>query len=348
LSILAPYTLDIRATGFQVSPSTALPWRRPVGAPISFLTWLRFAVGQHPFGAALLQTDSSTISNDGNRSSSKNKPLTAVVANLDRTHPRAGFGTKAVLREQGAVSLSTGQRAMRTISPLMALAAISESALPYARSVRLWSRSRPRANWRNKFSCFIHSGRVGGISSRRGITRLQFGRCRGAQITILTPPGANQFHTGALRFLPHSALDASDWFAKSQPLHLRAPPSERLLGGVLGGPLRHKNFLLLLLRRPAVRQPHILLSTDVPLFQYPTPPHRSSREARTAPYLNAFPLPKARHIGFGYARSSRPIPDASTLDATSLRVTTLSSRLSVFWRATTTRRRTTVSRIYAL
>ena len=155
----------------------------------------------------------------------------------------------------------------------------------------------------------------------------QYGRMPGAQITILTRSGTNQLHGSLFDFFRNSALDASDWFANAN----RLPDSalrQNDFGGVLGGALRRdKTFFFFSYEGLRLRQPQFA-ATDVPSLQF-----RKLAGSSTAPYLNAFPIPNGPSNNFGYAQFIATYSDASTLDATSLRIDhSFNSRLSVFGR----------------
>jgi hypothetical protein len=64
----------------------------------------------------------------------------------------------------------------------------------------------------------------------------EFGRTPGAQISIVTRSGANQFHGAAFDYLRNDSLDANNWFADSAGL---SKPRERQndFGGIFGGPI---------------------------------------------------------------------------------------------------------------
>src|SRR6202035_5788372 len=64
----------------------------------------------------------------------------------------------------------------------------------------------------------------------------EFGRTPGAQISIVTRSGTNQFHGTAFDYLRNDAFDANDWFADSAGL---PKPKERQndFGGTLSGPI---------------------------------------------------------------------------------------------------------------
>lgn len=68
----------------------------------------------------------------------------------------------------------------------------------------------------------------------------QYGKRPGAQVSIVTANGTNQFHGSAYEFLRNSALDARNFFDRAD-----IPQFQRnVFGGSLGGPLRRdKTFL---------------------------------------------------------------------------------------------------------
>ena len=68
----------------------------------------------------------------------------------------------------------------------------------------------------------------------------QYGKRPGAQVSILTSSGTNQFHGSVYEFLRNSALDARNFFDQGS-----VPPFERNeFGAALGGPIqRDKTFV---------------------------------------------------------------------------------------------------------
>src|SRR4029077_2414135 len=87
----------------------------------------------------------------------------------------------------------------------------------------------------------------------------EFGRTPGAQISIATRSGTNDFHGTLFEYFRNSVLDAHDWFVNFNGL---AKPEERQndFGGVFGGSVRKdKTFFFvsyegLRLRQPATQQ----------------------------------------------------------------------------------------------
>jgi hypothetical protein len=64
----------------------------------------------------------------------------------------------------------------------------------------------------------------------------EFGRTPGAQISVVTRSGTNDFHGSASNFFRNDKLDANDWFAKRDGLG-RPPIRQNNFGGVIGGPV---------------------------------------------------------------------------------------------------------------
>jgi hypothetical protein len=67
-----------------------------------------------------------------------------------------------------------------------------------------------------------------------------YGKRDGAQISIVTSSGTNQFHGSAFEFLRNSAFDARNYFDVGG-----IPPFQRnQFGGAIGGPIRHNRIFL--------------------------------------------------------------------------------------------------------
>ncbi len=151
----------------------------------------------------------------------------------------------------------------------------------------------------------------------------EFGRSPGAQISIVTRSGVNQFHGTAFNYLRNDILDANDWFADYAQL---AKPKERQndFGGTFSGPiLRDRTFFFFSYEGLRLRLPQVALDTV---------PDLSARQAANSsiqPYLNAFPFdPRQPDLGGGIAQYNASYSNAATLDAFSLR---LDHRLNNKW-----------------
>jgi outer membrane receptor protein involved in Fe transport len=144
----------------------------------------------------------------------------------------------------------------------------------------------------------------------------EYGRTPGAQLSIVTRSGTNQFHGTAFEYLRNEVFDANTWFNNNAGL-ARAGEKQNDFGGVIGGPMWHDKLFFffsfegLRLRVPESRQ-------DV----VPTSYARSLANATVAPLLMAYPLPSAgqdiagNYTGLFKTTFSNP----STLNATSLRL----------------------------
>ena len=172
----------------------------------------------------------------------------------------------------------------------------------------------------------------------------EFGRQPGAQVSIVTRSGTNQFRGGLFNYLRNDALDANDYFANSNGL---SKPALRQndFGFTFGGPVffprfgeggralyegRDRTFFFvsyegLRLRQPAISNPQTVpslaaraqatgLARDI-LNAYPRPTGPPlAGDPLTAPFIGAFSNP-------------------SSLDATSVRIDhTISARLTLFGR----------------
>jgi TonB dependent receptor len=155
----------------------------------------------------------------------------------------------------------------------------------------------------------------------------EFGRMPGAQVSIVTRSGTNQFHGTIFEYVRNDALDANDWFANSRGLR---KPSLRQndFGGVLGGPVSHdRTFFFFSYEGLRVRQPQVGVTA------VPTLSARKNAPPQIQPFLNAFPLPNGRDLGNGLAELAASYSNPSTLDATSVRFDhTLSRRITLFGR----------------
>jgi len=180
-----------------------------------------------------------------------------------------------------------------------------------------------------------YSGSVGAFSSTGGTNSLvsvdalqefriqtstyapEFGRTPGAQISIATRSGTNQFHGTVFDYLRNDVFDANDWFANANQL---PKPQERQndFGGTFNGPVnKNRTFFFfsyegLRLRLPTVTQ------TNVPDLAA-----RQNAQPFIQPYLNAFPLPTPGapdDLASGIAQFNASYSNKATLDAYSIRI----------------------------
>jgi Carboxypeptidase regulatory-like domain len=133
----------------------------------------------------------------------------------------------------------------------------------------------------------------------------EFGRLPGAQVSLVTRPGTNDFHGSAFEYFRHEALSTFDWFASSRTLD---KPRHRLnnFGGTLGGPLlRNKVFFFSSYEGLRLSQPVVTI-TEVPSLEL-----RQQSPAALRPFLNAFPVPnwgRLTGVGVGPPAGSGVLP----------------------------------------
>ena len=142
----------------------------------------------------------------------------------------------------------------------------------------------------------------------------EFGRSPGAQISIVTRSGTNEFHGSVFEYFRDDALDSADYFVKRQQL---SKPKERQhdFGGVFGGPIRpDRMFVFVSYEGLRLEQPRTTI-TEVPSLQ-----SRFAAPESLTPIFAAFPVPNGPETANGLARFSASYADPSSLDATSVRL----------------------------
>jgi len=154
----------------------------------------------------------------------------------------------------------------------------------------------------------------------------EYGRTPGAQISISTRSGTNEFHGTAFDYFRNDKLDANDWFANQQR---KARPEERQndFGGVFGGPvIKNKTFFFFSYEGLRLRQPQVMID------QVPDAALRAAAPSALQPVLNAFPAANGPELGNGLAQFSASYSSPTTLNATSIRVDHLMGKWTFFGR----------------
>jgi len=198
------------------------------------------------------------------------------------------------------------------------------------------------------------SGTLGGSSAQGGTNSLvsidamqefriqtstyapEFGRQPGGQISIVTRSGMNRFHGTLFEYLRNDVLDANNWFNGTvTPPLAKAEERQNNFGGTFSGPIvKDRTFFFFSYEGNRLRLPRTLL-TSIPCDSSCTVSGnvRAAAAPGIQPFLNAFPLPNGKDNGDGTADLSASFSDASSLDASSLRIDhKLSDRLSLFGR----------------
>lgn len=171
----------------------------------------------------------------------------------------------------------------------------------------------------------------------------EYGRTPGAQISIATRSGENEFHGSLFDYIRNEVLDANDWFLNSRGNSKRPPLRQNDFGGVFSGPVllprfgeggrqplyegRNKTFFFLSYEGLRLLTPTFSL-TNVPSLNL-----RQTAAPAIRPFLNAFPLPNGPNLSNGFAEFATGYSNSSTLNATSIRIDhTVNNRLVLFGR----------------
>ena len=129
----------------------------------------------------------------------------------------------------------------------------------------------------------------------------EFGRTPGAQVSMVTRSGSNEYHGSLFEYFRDDALDAADYFVKRQNL---AKPEERqhAFGGVFGGPIqRGRTFVFVSYEGLRLDQPRSAV-TEVPSLA-----SRLAASDALRPYFDAFPSRTVRRRLAAWRGSRRAI-----------------------------------------
>lgn len=182
----------------------------------------------------------------------------------------------------------------------------------------------------------------------------EFGRQPGAQISIVTRSGTNQFHGTVFDYLRNDALDANNWFngfTNNPPLP-KAQERQNDFGGTVSGPIvKDKTFFFFSYEGLRLRLPQTTLTfvPDASFTLGTTNSRQNPNYLALQPYLNAFPLPSPTSQEIlcnpntdpycppsgisGSAAFNATYSNPGALDAYSLRVDhKLNDRLNLFGR----------------
>jgi hypothetical protein len=163
----------------------------------------------------------------------------------------------------------------------------------------------------------------------------EFGRTPGAQISIVTKSGSNQFHGTAFDYLRNDFFDARNYF--DAPPLIKPPLRQNDFGGVLGGPIiKNKTFFFF-----SYEGLRLLLPQTASQKAFYTASARAAVAPVYRPIVDAQPLPTGPPIDPTCDNITNPCmanlsavwSNPSTLDATSIRIDhNVNSRLSLFAR----------------
>lgn len=233
--------------------------------------------------------------------------------------------TKASFNEQGQFSVN-GQRANAnyfTVDGVSANIGVSAGSAPGQSAVGSLPALSALGSTNNLVS-------VDALEEFRILTSTyapELGRTPGAQVSIITRSGTNEFRGTVFNYFRNDALDAGDWFANSKGLR-RPAIRQNDFGGVMGGPvIEDRAFFFYSYEGLRLRQPQIAI-TEVPSLNA-----RQTASSLIKPFLNAFPIPNGPETRNGFAEFAASYSDPSSLDATSLRIDVMASnQLALFGR----------------
>jgi Carboxypeptidase regulatory-like domain/TonB dependent receptor len=168
----------------------------------------------------------------------------------------------------------------------------------------------------------------------------EFGRTPGAQVSILTRSGTNQFHGTVFEYFRNDVLDANDWFNSAViPPLAKAKERQNDFGGTFSGPiLQNRTFFFFSYEGLRLRLPTTKLTT-VPDTDPADPYSRQFATPAIQPYLNAFPLPNGPEVldsdgnHQGIAQFNASFSNPASLEAYSLRIDhRINDKLTLFGR----------------
>jgi len=142
----------------------------------------------------------------------------------------------------------------------------------------------------------------------------EYGRSTGAQVSVVTKSGTNEFRGSLFGYFGHDKLDANDWFANNRGV-ARQTHHFADYGGTFGGPLkRDETFFFASYEGQHQRRPAFAI-TEVPDVAA-----RLDAPASLRPFLNAFPLPNGPTRADGFAEFASGFSTPAHLDSFTFRL----------------------------
>jgi Ca-activated chloride channel family protein len=142
----------------------------------------------------------------------------------------------------------------------------------------------------------------------------EYGRSSGAQVSVVTKSGTNEYRGSLFGYFGHDKLDANDWFANNRGQSRQARGFADY-GGTLGGPLkRDETFFFASYEGQRQRRPAFAI-TEVPNVAA-----RLAAPASLRPFLNAFPLPNGPARADGFAEFASGFSTPARLDSFTFRL----------------------------
>lgn len=322
-----PYRIEVSKIGFKtlIKPDIVLSVQDSLSINFTLLVGAFHEVVTVEGGAPLVNSESAAVSTVVDRQFAENLPMNGrSFQTLIQLTPGVTV-TPSSATNGGQFSVN-GQRTSAnywTVDGVSANIGVSTSAIP----------GNGVAGVLGSFSV------LGGTNSLVSVDAMQefriqtstyapeFGRSPGAQVSIVTRSGTNQFHGTLFEYLRNDVFDANDWFADAAGL---PKPRERQndFGGTFSGPLMtDRAFFFFSYEGLRLRLPQVSQTTV---------PDLTSREnaiPAMQAYLNAFPSPNGEGTGAGTGAFNASYSNPATLDAFSIRLDDkISNKLSLFGR----------------
>jgi hypothetical protein len=159
----------------------------------------------------------------------------------------------------------------------------------------------------------------------------EFGRSPGAQVSIISRGGGNNFHGSLFGYFRNQRFNANNWFANRAGLD-RAKMRQTNPGGVFGGRLiPNRTFFFLSYEQNSLASPQTTFAS------VPSRAARQSAPANLRIYLNAFPVANGDLLDNGAAQFTAAYSNPSQMRSASARLDhTINSTMSTFLRFSTT------------
>lgn len=309
-----PYRIQVSKQGFKtlIKPDVVLNVQSAVAINFTLSLGAVSEVVTVEGGAPLVNTESSTVSTVIDRQFVENMPLNGrSFQTLIMLTPGVEL-TQASYGSQGQFSVN-GQRADANYFSVDGVSANTGIAAANGLT-QTASGSLPAVSSLGGTNSLVAVDAMQEFRIQTSSFAPEFGRSPGAQVSIVTRSGTNQFHGTIFDYFRNNVLDANDWFASRAGL---PKPKERQndFGGVFGGPIvKDGTFFFFSYEGLRLRQPKVQ-TTIVPSAV-------SRQEAPTAvqPFLAAFPFPNGTDLGGGLAEFAASYADPATLNSYSLRL----------------------------
>jgi Carboxypeptidase regulatory-like domain/TonB dependent receptor-like, beta-barrel/TonB-dependent Receptor Plug Domain len=290
-------------------------------------------------GAPLIQKESATVGTVVDRQFVENLPLNGrSFQSLIALTPGVVL-TKSTSGEQGQFSVN-GQRANANYFTVDGVSANAGVSAGFS-LVQSAGGALPAFGASGGTNSLVSVDAMQEFKIQTSTFAPEFGRTPGAQVSIVTRSGTNDFRGTLFDYFRNDALDANDWFANSRGLP-KSALRQNDFGGVLGGPLylprfggggpsfysgKNRTFFFFSYEGLRLRLPQ----TQVTLV--PSVASRQAAVPQMQPFLNAYPVPNGRVFANGFAEFNASYSDPLNLNATSIRIDhTFNKKLTLFGR----------------